>query len=103
MQLPLFSALRVLLNTTAWADCMHVVFLQHKSTHVSLRRLPSRPPATPQQSLKRAQRAEFGAGDVILDSPACHTTLVLLVDGLATFTFKDAQARVPQQSAAVHD
>lgn len=31
---------------------------------------------------------------MILDSPACHTTLVLLVDGLARFTFKDAQASV---------
>lgn len=44
------------------------------------------------QVLKRAQRVEFRSGDVILDSQACHTTLVLLVEGLAKFKFMDGQA-----------
>lgn len=44
------------------------------------------------QVLKRAQRVEFRSGDVILDSQACHTTLVLLVEGLAKFKFMDEQA-----------
>ncbi|PRW45226.1 blood vessel epicardial substance isoform X1 [Chlorella sorokiniana] len=51
-----------------------------------------------QQVLKRAQRAEYQAGEVILDSTACHTTLVLLVEGLATFTFKDEQGKLMKEA-----
>lgn len=51
------------------------------------------PPLAPSpalcQSLKRARRVEYKAGAVILDTDASHTTLVLLMEGLATFTFSN--------------
>lgn len=55
--------------------------------------LPLHPP--PLQSLKRARRVEFKAGAVILDTAASHTTLVLLMEGLATFKFSNREARWP--------
>lgn len=44
------------------------------------------------QTVKHSRRAQFKAGEVILGPSDAHTTLMLLLEGFATYTFKDPQA-----------